>query len=125
MYAKDRTTIIDRREMLKIKLISLADEARTIRRLAQRTHGQLRHEMNVHRKGVVGDAARATHLAYGFIRGRTLEQMESRRNVGLPPYLASQYDDRLFAEVRKMLKKYGPAGFVEPECMRGTLKAAA
>ncbi len=74
--------------------------------------------MNVHRTGVVRSAARATHLAYGFIRGRTLEQMEPRRNVRLPAYLAQHYDEHLFAEVRKMLKKYGPVGFLEPECMR-------
>lgn len=125
MYANDKATIIDRREMLRIKLKALAAEARIIRSEAARTHGQLRHEMNMHRAGVVRDTARATHIAYGFIRGRTLEQMEPRRHIGIPKYLADSIDARLWTDVRKMLRRYGPAGFVEPECMRSPMKEAA
>lgn len=52
-------------------------------------------------------AARSTHLAYGFIRGRTLEQMEAKSET------EPDWDN-----VRKMLKKYGPVGMLEPEVMR-------
>lgn len=125
MYSKDRTTIVDRREMLRVKLKSLAAEARIIRLEELRTHGDLRRELRDHRKGTVGYEARATHLAYGFIRGRTLEAMEPRRYVGMPKWLADECDRQLFERVRAMTKKYGPAGFIEPECMRTELRKAA
>lgn len=110
MYAKDRTTIQDRREMLRVKLKSLAEETRIIRREERRTHGALREELYLHRTRAVGVEARLTHLAYGFIRGRTYEQMEATTKSPLTP--AS------WERVRAMLKKYGPAGLFEPEVMK-------
>lgn len=107
MYAKDHVTIIDRREMLRVKLKSLAAEAKIIRAEEQRTHTVLRSELHDHRVKVVRSEARCTHLAYGFIRGRTLEQME--------PSSETEPD---WDRVRKMLKKYGPAGMLEPEVMK-------
>lgn len=107
MYSKDRSTIIDRREQLRVKLKSLAAEARIIRREERRTSGVLQHELWFHRIKVVRSEARCTHLAYGFIRGRTLDQMESKSDS--PP----NWD-----KVRAMLKKYGPVGMLEPEVMR-------
>lgn len=109
MYGKDHVTIIDRREMLRVKLKSLAEEARIIRREEQRTHTVLRDELHRHRVLVVRSEARATHLAYGFIRGRTLEQMEASSDPAAPP----NWD-----KVRSMLKRYGPVGMLEPEIMR-------
>lgn len=114
MYAKDQVTIIDRREMLRIKLINLMQEAKLIRAAERATHGTLRFEMWEHRTSVVRAAARHTHLAYGFIRGKRYEQME-QPGSSTPDWEA----------VRKMVKKYGPKGFVEPECMRAPLKLAA
>jgi hypothetical protein len=113
MYAKDRSTIVDRREMLRVKLKSLAEEAKIIRREEHRTHGALRDELHTHRVLQVRSAARATHLAYGFIKGRTLAQMEPTRRP-VPDYIESL----LWADVRKMLKKYGPFGMLEPEVMK-------
>lgn len=107
MYAKDRTTVIDRREQLRVKVKSLAAEARIIRKEELRTTGVLQHELWHHRISVVRSEARCTHLAYGFIRGRTLEQMEAKSDT--PPD---------WERVRKMLKKYGPTGMLEPEVMR-------
>lgn len=104
MYSKDRTTIIDRREMLRVKLKNLADEARLIRREEQRTHGQLREELYLHRIGVVRQASRETLLAYGFIKGLTLEQMEPTR-----------HSEPNWDNVKKMLKKYGPLNMLMPE----------
>lgn len=107
MYTADKTTIKDRREMLRVKLKSLAAEAKIIRREEQRSWGSFRDELRLHRVGTVRQAARETHLAYGFIRGRALEQMEAKAAVK-PDWEA----------VRKMVKKYGPRDFIEPECMR-------
>ena len=115
MYAKDRTTIVDRREMLRVKVKSLAVEARIIRREAQRTHGVLRDELHTHRVWLLRSEARHTHLAYGFIRGRTYLQIEPKAAT------APNWE-----RVRKMTKRYGPSGFVEPEVMRvPALKVAA
>jgi hypothetical protein len=51
--------------------------------------------------------------------------MEPRRHIGIPKYLADAIDAQLWTDVRKMLRRYGPAGFVEPECMRAPMKEAA
>jgi hypothetical protein len=113
MYAKDRTTIVDRREMLRVKVKSLAEEARIIRREESRSFGELRDELHRHRAQYLRAIARDTHIAYGFIKGRTLEQMEAKSEKS-PNWDA----------VRKMIKKYGPRDFVEPECMRPAVVAA-
>lgn len=118
MYAKDRTTIIDRREMLRVKLKSLAEEARIIRREESRSWGQLRDELHRHRVNEVRSEARATHLAYGFIRGLTLEQMEPTRTQNLKYSHGERMEKALFERVRKMLQKYGPKGMLEPEAMK-------
>src|SRR4051812_12541317 len=77
MYAdRTRSTIHDRREMLRVKVKSLAAEARIIRREEMRTSGPLREELYLHRTHAVRMAAREAGIAYGYIRGRTLLQME-------------------------------------------------
>lgn len=98
-YSKEGK-IADRREMLRVKLKSLAEEAKIIRKEESRTRGPLRDELRVHRVTVVRHEARHTHLAYGLIRGRTLEQMEAKSRV------APNWE-----KVKTMCKKYGPAGF--------------
>lgn len=126
MYDKSGK-LIDRREMLKIKLKSLADEARIIRqqehaasrnenwimeKTGQGIRESLQTELHHHRIFVVRKAARDTHIAYGLIRGKTWQQMEPT---------AKTHPD--WDAVEKMVKKYGPHGMevVRPE----PLKAAA
>lgn len=106
MYAKDNLTIVDQRELLRVKSKSLAEEARIIRKEEQRTHGIMRNRLQEHRRGIVRLEARATGLAYGFIRGHSWEQMEPK-SINPPNW----------KRVREMIKKYGPRDFVEPECM--------
>lgn len=93
----------DRREMLRVKVKSLAEEARIIRREEQRTYGRLREELHKHRVIDVRREARAANLAYGFIRGRTHEQMEGSRKT-----------EPDWEKVRRLCKKYGPAGYNGP-----------
>jgi hypothetical protein len=100
MYAKDRTTLIDRREMLKIKLKSLAEEARIIRHEERKTHGYLREQLHLHRTGIVRRAARNTQLAYAFIRGRSLVQVE--------PTAQTEPD---WTAIEKMISTYGSKDF--------------
>jgi hypothetical protein len=112
MYEKDRTTIKDRREMLRVKLKSLAEEARIIRREEQRSWGMLREDLHKHRVLQVRRAAREAHLAYGLIKGLEIHQIEPIR------YAESATSERiLFDNVRKLIRRYGPADFAEPEYM--------
>jgi hypothetical protein len=85
--------------MLRVKIKSLAVEARIIRREELRTHGALREELYMHRIHDVRSEARASCLAYGFIRGRTLDQMERGRTM-LDPATQKRVD--------ALMKKYGP-----------------
>lgn len=110
MYAKDRTTIIDRREMLRVKLKSLAAEAKIIRKEERRSWGGLRESLHLHRINEVRQEARATHLAYGFIRGLMLGQMEPIRYVGEPAWRIKSLDESLFKRVNQLIAKYGPKG---------------
>lgn len=105
---------------LKIKLKSLAYEARTIRReerkmLKQcrwaRTAEQIatrhmvvvdldREKMHNHRTAIVRVEARATHIAYAFLRGRTFAQVEGyKEHTAVPPHVISK--------ARSMLDRYG------------------
>lgn len=101
--------IIDRREMLRIKLKSLATEAKYIRReedrMAWSNRGTLREELREHRTGVVRWEARATSLAYGFIKGYTRAQVENQRRQ-----LPSHVDKDLLKKVEAMVKRYGRVG---------------
>lgn len=125
MYSKDKTTIIDRREMLRVKLKSLAEEARIIRKEEQRTFGQLQNELHLHRVKELRFEARATHVAYGLIKGRTLAQIEPIRYKGWPTYAAEAADKKLFERVAAMIKKYGPANFDLVAAVHGEQRKAA
>lgn len=107
MYAKDKETIVDRREMLRVKVKSLMAEARIIRAEEQRTFGALRNELHLHRTLHLRDEARASHIAYGLIRGRTMEQMER---------VSHTKPDQ--ARVDAMVKKYGPKPAAAPQLRR-------
>lgn len=103
MYEDKTDKIVDRREMLRIKVKSLAAEANIIRKEEKKAWGTLRDELHNHRVIQLRKAARSSYIAYGLIRGRTLEQME---NISL-----TEPD---WNSVKVMLKKYGPANLVLP-----------
>lgn len=103
MYDKSKQ-LSDRREMLRVKSKSLAEEARIIRREERRTWGPLLLELHHHRVYNVRIEARMTHIAYALIKGRTLEQIEKPGKRA-----ESAYNQKLFWDkVRKMIDKYGP-----------------
>lgn len=103
MYDKSGVVIRDRREMLRVKAKSLAEEARIIRREESRTRGYLQHELRWHRITTVRYEARATFLAYGLIRGQPLDRIEKP---------GSERSQHLWDKVRKMVEKYGPTNSV-------------
>ena len=65
---------------LKVKLKSLAEESRIIRnderRLKAKRNFQKLNELHDHRVHVVRPVARATHIAYGLLRGLGYRQIE-------------------------------------------------
>lgn len=68
----------DRRIHLRIKIKSLAAEARIIRQEAKKLSGLDKHTLNEHRTGIVREQARLSQLAYGALRGVPYRVMEQR-----------------------------------------------
>jgi hypothetical protein len=88
---------MDERMYLKVKIKSLAAEARIIRKETKRAkRASIRDGLALHRKGPVRFEARHTHLAYGFLRGLEYRQMEQKAHT--PP----DWD-----KVRRMIERYG------------------
>lgn len=81
---------------LKIKLKSLAAEAKIIRLEELRTRGDLRESLYLHRIMKVRRECRDTHLAYGFLRGRDYLSLE--KSCVEPPD---------WKNVARMVSKYG------------------
>ena len=84
---------------LKIKLKSLAAEARIIRAQERKTkgkHNDTRESLYLHRTKDVRGEARATHVAYGFLRGREYACIEPK-----------SYTQPDWKRVEAMVKKYG------------------
>ena len=94
------------RAYLKIKVVSLAAEARLIRKEEKRHRGTspTRFGLWHHRTEVVRPEARCANLAYGFLRGRPYFAMEKTCNTA-PNWdrilkLAIRYGDAPEAEIR-------------------------
>ena len=111
---------MDKKLLLKIKLKSLAAEARIIRTEEKRQrryarhekataeHAQLADEMYWHRTRELRTAARETHLAYGYLKGRTYRQIEPRTVD--PMATVSSYSKQTVIDwenVKRMVKYYG------------------
>lgn len=101
--------LVDRRELLKIKFNSLMAEAHIIRAAErkQKAYGKraalpqpwLYQQMHEHRVLSLRHTARLTSLALGWIRGRSLEEMEGNCHRPLTK--------RDLEEVKSMLTRYG------------------
>lgn len=87
---------------LKIKLKSLAAEARIIKTQERKMRGPKwgpsyqRSLLRQHRLDVIRPECRATHLAYGYLRGHPIDRIE--------PCAKSEPD---WGRVVSMIKKYG------------------
>lgn len=92
----------DRRRMLKVKIKALAAEAKIIRFEERRVAGQIREDLYLHRVQVVRREARATHLAYGYLRGRSYQQLE-----------ASCVEPPDWKKIESMVKRYGSSTAIE------------
>ena len=86
---------MDQRVYLKVKIKSLAAEAKIIR-TEERKNPKFRFGLAEHRRTVVRKEARHTLLAYGFLRGKQYQQIESKT-----------HEKPDWARVEKMIEKYG------------------
>ena len=86
---------------IKVKILSLAAEAKIIRKQEQkaREHGNryLRVGLAEHRRGIVRHEARHAQLAYGFLRGVPYKKMEPKCHPGCEPD---------FAKVKNSIERY-------------------
>lgn len=89
---------------LKIKIVSLMDEARTIRKEEQKLHGMEKWKLQHHRKTVVRNAARRSQIAYQICRGRDWNDPSSSDEM-------TRYRD--WKEIERMVRKYGTPATVE------------
>lgn len=87
-------------KFLKVKVKSLAAEARIIRLEERRAgHGDLRDRLAVHRRWSVRFEARHSLLAYGYLRGISYVAMErTTRDDNAPDW----------NHVEQMVKRFGP-----------------
>lgn len=90
----------DERVYLKVKIKSLAAEARIIR-VEEKRNKDFRARLEFHRKHKVRPEARATLLAYAYIRGIPYKKVESD---------AKHQPD--WNRVSTMVKKYG-SGYLD------------
>ena len=86
------------RVYLKIKIMSLAAEARIIRRETKRYPGEhpARIGLYFHRIHDVRMESRSACLAYGFLKGRSYKQIEQ-----------SSYTKPDWKRIEELIKKYG------------------
>ncbi len=70
----------ERLRHLKIKIQSLTDESRNIRKEARKVSGMEKWNLNHHRTTTVRDASRYNLLAYGLLRGVPYEVIEKKCN---------------------------------------------
>ena len=86
---------------IKVKILSLAAEAKIIRKQEQkaRAHGNryLRIGLAEHRRGTVRHEARHAQLAYGFLRGMPYKKMEAKCHPGCEPD---------FSKVKSSIERY-------------------
>lgn len=89
---------------LQVKTISLADEARTIRRVERKLKRaephfpalkETRESLRLHRKEEVASESRATALAHAFLKGKPYKTVEAKR-----------HSDPDWKAIERMVKSY-------------------
>lgn len=83
---------------LRVKIKSLAEEARIIRHEEQRCHSDFRSGLYMHRIDVVRPECRAALLAYAFLRGKPSPETKS---------YPSWNRTKAYSRARDLVKKYG------------------
>lgn len=106
---------------LKVKYLTLTQEARIIKRLEKkRKVGPMRTSLHQHRTEDVRSEARSTHLARGFIKGTSYAEMELPLRPANQGHIATKNMTRSapnWARIEQLIKKYGVSYFDSPEAM--------
>lgn len=122
---------------LKVKIKSLTEEARIIKREESKalcgartrkqrempfSEGYTTYEgLRSHRIDYVRPEARATVLAYNFLRGRTYQQTENNSHL----YEMPTYGRKVMWErVQKMVSKYGDKTQAQQEALAAWIKSS-
>jgi hypothetical protein len=107
---------------MKVKLKSLAAEARIIRLEESRCYNnnELREALYLHRINDVRSESRATHIAYAYLRGQPFGCAER----GDPAFWATPQGIALWKRVQAMIVKYGD-GVGDPLTWRAHAPAIA
>jgi hypothetical protein len=93
---------LDKRVFLRVKIKSLAAESRIIRSEKRKTNDpDLKQSLNRHRTWDVRNEARATLIAYGYLRGRKFSEVEP---LCKNPNFRKLY---IMPKVKSMVDKYG------------------
>jgi hypothetical protein len=89
------------KDYLKIKIMSLAAEARIIRKEERKWPGPSDARQGLHRHRVIDvrRECRVANLAYGFLRGRSYRALE-----------AKCYEEPNWQRVAELIRKYGQTG---------------
>jgi len=97
-----------RRQFLKVKIKSLSEESRIIRAEEKKVANvYLMGQLHWHRTNDVRIESRAAQLAYGYLRGKTLKQVE--KSADRPEWV----DKRAISIVKKFGRLEAREGFVE------------
>lgn len=107
---------------LRIKGLTLAAEARIIRKLEKNRHINkgLRNSMYEHRVQVVRSEARSNHLALGFLKGRTMQQMEQPLRPQNEGHIAVKGMTRTapdWKRIEQLVNRYGGQYFDNPQAL--------
>ena len=108
---------------LKVKIKSLAEESKIIRKeeFRAKSNPELRRSLYEHRISPVGSESRATFIAYGFLRGRKYSEVErpvnkfslmkcwrAKRTFGIPPSVqVLEYYSNIPHRAFTLINKYG------------------
>lgn len=105
---------------LRIKGLTLAAEARIIKKL-EKARGQnksLAKALHLHRTVEVRSEARSTHLALGFLKGRTMQQMERPLRALNEGHVATVGMTRTapdWKRIEQLVNKYGGQYYETPQ----------
>lgn len=104
---KTTATPKDLRTFLKVKIKSLTAEAKIIRREEQKARTIMQSGfLRKHRIFNLREEARASHIAYGFVRGRKFRQVENKTKP-------EDLSEGMLSNIQSMVLKYGPE-FLNP-----------
>lgn len=97
---------------LAVKFLSLAAEARIIKKLEQnrRRNKNLRNDLYLHRTREVRSEARSTHLARGFLKGHNYGEMEMPLRPRDEGHVATKGMTRTYPDfdrIQQLIEKFG------------------